>query len=79
MKIDKATLEHMAELIRPFDTPEMRQAYREGRFPRSNAVKDLNRRYRFDLSYAAKVYAILPDDVTDAHVETALKRIVPDL
>ena len=62
--------------IAPLDTPERRTAYSEGRFPRSAAVKDLDTRYRWDLFYAARPYDLIPDDVTHAHIDTALRHIV---
>lgn len=79
-KITGPDLQRLADAIAPFNTEDRRAAYREGRFPRAEAVKDLDKRYRFDLFYAAGSYRIgLPDDVTDAHIETALRGIVPSL
>jgi len=71
-----ASLPALTARIAPLDTPERRTAYSEGRFPRSAAVKDINTRYRWDLFYAARAYDLLPDDVTNAHIDTALRHIV---
>ena len=79
MRLDSTTVAAMAALIAPLDSPEARQAYREGRFPRADKVIDLDRRYRWDLCYAAKAYRVVPEGTTDAHIETALRRIVPSL
>ena len=86
MKLTLDTVEAMRERIAPLDTPETRQAYREGRFPRADRVRDLDMRYRWDLYYAARVSDVLDrwgggDDegLTDAHIDTALRRIVPPL
>ena len=58
-----------------------RERYRAGDFPRADRVRDLDKRYRYDLFYAAGGYRLLPedDDLTDAHIYTALRRVVPSL
>lgn len=80
-KIDKATCDAMAELIEPLDTRRARDIYIVGDFPRSHLVLDLDKRYRWDLFYAAKAHRVLPDDagITDAHIDTALRTIVRPL
>lgn len=92
MKISADILEAMRESIAPLDTPERRAAYLAGEFPRADAVKDLDVRYRWDLFYAARGsdivkptagYIVTPEgylpDVTSDHIDTALRRIVPPL
>lgn len=79
MKITPDALARMADAIAPHDTPERRARYLAGDFPRADAVRDLWKRYRWDLAYATRAYAGLPDDVTDAHIDTALRRIVAPL
>jgi hypothetical protein len=86
MKLTPVQVEAMRERIAPLDTAERRQAYREGRFPRAEAVKDLDMRYRWDLYHAARVREVLDRniggdgaDLTDAHIDTGLRRIVPAL
>ena len=71
--------------IRRLDTPELRQRYRVGDFPRSDAVKDLDKRYRWDLFWAARgsfrgtpAYNVAAE-LSDAHIDTALRRIVGPL
>lgn len=80
-KIMGDALETMRAAIAPLDTPAVRARYIARDFPRADAVRDLTRRYRFDLFYAAGGWRILPDDdsITDAHIETALRTIVPSL
>jgi len=80
-KIAGEALERMASAIRPFDTDSTRERYRRREFPRAEMVKDVNRRYRWDLFYAAGSGRILPDneELNDSHIETALRKIVPDL
>jgi hypothetical protein len=54
--------------------------YSNGNFARANAVKDLNKRYRWDLFY----YATSKDQpfrdelgyLQDSHIDTALRNIV---
>ena len=79
MKINAPTLAALAAAIAPLDTPERRARYARRDIPRGHLVRDIDRRYRFDLLYAARAYSLLPDDITDAHIDTALRRIVPSL
>jgi len=81
----KVTPTHLAVLraaIAPLDTEEHRTAYRERRIPHADAVKDIDKRYRWDLYYAAARHGSLPDS-TDGynmnHIDTALKAIVNPL
>lgn len=85
----KMTTEHFDALkaaIEPLDTPERRRAYIEGRFPRSDKVKDLDTRYRWDLFWYSGGYRHIKDPLAlngceyiDTHIDTALRRIVPGL
>jgi len=79
----KVTKEHVAairDLIEPLDTEETRQRYRDGDFPRAELTRDLNRRYRWDLMWAARANLVLHDaDYNDSHIDTALRSVVPPL
>ncbi len=63
--------------------PNLVDDYEHGRFARSDKVKDLQRRFCFDLTYGAgltqfivgTLYTYLNDD----HLYTALRRICPTL
>jgi hypothetical protein len=81
MKVTTTELERMRTLIAPLDTEELRAKYRAREIPRADAVQDFNKRYRFDLFYFAQARTALDEDAdyADAHIETALRRIVPDL
>ena len=83
MKIKPEHLEEMRKFIAPIDTEERREQYRKGDFPRAEAVKDLNKRYRWDLfnvSVSAKwVCNVLYKYSHDEHIETALRSIVKPL
>lgn len=83
MKIKPEHLATMAGKIQPLDTPERRQLYLEGKFPNSDKVLDLNKRYRWDLLHAAGLTDWLCDTLYryahDDHVDTALGFIVQDL
>jgi hypothetical protein len=74
----------IADLIAPHDTEHTRASYRAGRFPRADMVKDLDKRYRWDLFSVAThgrhdvtetLYAYLDDN----HLDTALRSIVAPL
>jgi hypothetical protein len=73
----------LREHVAPLDTPERRVSYLTGDFPRSDQVKDLDKRYRWDLYwYAVRCSHNLPDTINDAgyddaHLDTALRSIVP--
>lgn len=75
--IPTPVVESMRELIEPLDTQERRYRYQNGLFPRADRVKDLNIRYRYDLMYESNAYKLLP--VEARNVDTALRRIIPDL
>lgn len=82
----KVTAEHLANLteaIAPLDTPERRTAYRNGDFAKADAVTDLDKRYRWDLFWAAWDAAGQSPEFlaqyNDAHLDTALRHIVPVL
>lgn len=80
MKMSAATFDALADAIRPLDTDARRAAYRAGYFPRAESVRDLDTRYRFDLYYMVQGWRVTDgEDLTDSHLETALRRIVPPL
>ncbi len=85
-KIPTGTVDRMREAIAQLDTPANRQAYATGNYPRAERTKDVDVRYRWDLYWAALHKGLLPwdllddiDDVKDAHIDTALRGIVPAL
>ena len=71
MKLGADIVEAMRERIETLDTEETRQAYREGRFPRADSVKDIDVRYRWDLFHATKCRELL-----DSHGAYGSGRIV---
>lgn len=86
MKILPEHLNILTNLIKPLDTPERRERYKQGDFPRADRVKDLNKRYRWDLYWDATVgdthrslRDALWDYMDDTHHDTALRNIVPKL
>lgn len=85
-KIQGELLEQIRAAVAPLDTEEVRQAYRSGNYPRAALVADVNTRYRWDLFYAVwgkalpfAAFDAVPGGVKDAHIETALRSIVPAL
>lgn len=83
MRVTAEDRETMRAAIAPLDTEAVRDAYRAGRFPRADRVKDLDKRYRWDLFYAADLWdltsALYGDGVNDTHLDTALRSIVAPL
>lgn len=86
----KFTTEHLAILKTGVDkvltnNPHAAQAYEEGRFARSEKVKDLQRRFCFDVFYASGVKigdgvgtsGDIIGDYTNDHLYTALKAVCP--
>jgi hypothetical protein len=75
MKIMKPHFDHLQKFISPLDTPQLRDAY--------IAAGLSSMRYRWDLTYAAKLGPWICREVypyaNDDHIYTALRRIVPDL
>lgn len=82
MKFSPDLVEALAARVRVHDTAERREFYLSGRFPRAGVVRDLDRRYRWDLFYLAAPWDVIDavaDDVADAHIDTVLRRVVPSL
>ena len=80
MKMHQHHLENLEQALNKLDTPALREAYKAGQFPRASPVKDPDKRYRWDLFYAAalpiqELYAYLNDD----HIDTALRKLVKPL
>jgi len=60
--------------------PGIAAKYVAGDFPRADRCKDLNVRFRWDLFWASGVSSeMYQADLTDAHIDTALRKIVPDI
>jgi hypothetical protein len=80
MKVTNEHLEAMRSSIVPLDTDERRQRYINKDFPRSDAVKDLDMRYRWDLFWESGAIASIQDmGYANAHIDTALRNIVSSL
>lgn len=87
----KITPDHLAVLtasVQPMDTPARRAQYLSGDFVCSSKVKDLDKRYRWDLLYMSDLkigdgkgmgglplYAYMDD----THIDTALRSFIPPL
>ena len=85
MKIKPEHFEQLKTLIEPLDAATLRTRYQNKDFPRSDNVKNLDMRYRWDLfhmippctrhPFSKTMYEYMNDD----HIDTALRRIVPPL
>jgi hypothetical protein len=84
VKVTIEDLEVIQLAIAPLDSMERRQRYIAGDFPRADLVKDLDKRYRWDLYWHALALGRpLPrteqHGYTDAHIDTALRNLVEPL
>jgi hypothetical protein len=83
VKMSNEAREMLAKAITPLDTPDARTMYVERRFPRAEFVKDLDKRYRWDLMSAALGYRFACEQydagLNDSHIDTALRNIVQPL
>lgn len=75
--------------VQQLDTPQMRQAYLNGEFPRSERCEDLDQRYRWDLLHFGRLKAGARTSIKEdspprvplghACIDAELKAIVPPL
>ena len=85
MKIRPEHLEYMNMKIFSFldEHPNMQEKYEKGEFPRSENVKDLQKRFNFDLYHfsikASWVCENLYPYIDDTHIASALRAICPTL
>ena len=82
MRVQPHDMATLRGRIAPLDCEANRSAYRTGNFPNAHKVIDLDKRYRWDLFWAANAgtwISTLNYDVNDTHIDTALARIVPSL
>lgn len=92
MKMSKELFNQIEVSIDLIDHKELRDMYREGNFPRADLVKDLNKRYRWDLYWEIIMLdrssnngisdianAVRDEDLNSNHIDTALRKIVKPL
>lgn len=82
MKMSQSHFEQLSDAIKALDTEEVRKRYRARDIPRAELVKDIDVRYRWDLYYAATHFnrELYFDGIyADAHIDTALRKIVTAL
>jgi hypothetical protein len=83
MKVSPEHFEAMKAAIEPLDLPEYRDRYKRRDIARNDYVQDINKRYRWDLYwFAARKGYSMPDSTNGynmAHIDTALRKIVPDI
>lgn len=82
--ITRPYVQMLREALTPLDTPERRARYLAGDYPRAERTKDLSKRYRWDLLWDSHINPTVWDalhehGVLDAHIDTALRTIVPPL
>ena len=79
MRVTPTDLTALSSAIAPFDTRETRDRYAARDIPRGDLVKDIDKRYRWDLFWAAGGMETIAGCYADAHIDTALRRVVPSL
>lgn len=86
MKASDSLRKALTEKVQALDVHARREMYRSGRFPRADRVKDLDKRYRWDLFWLAFDQAggdfraaFNAEGLTDSHIDTILRRAVPAL
>ena len=85
----RVTAEHRAMIAdaltaADYDNPIVRDRYRRRDIPRAAAVQDIDKRFRWDLFHASDPQCVVLRTLYDAgyhdaHIDTALKSIVPAL
>lgn len=80
LRIRPDDLDAIRAAVAPLDTDDRRSAYARGDFPRAELCKDLDKRYRWDLLHAAR-FPIVPlyEYLSDAHIDSALRSLVPPI
>jgi len=87
MKFPADKLDTLRDWVEELDTEEVREHYRAGNYPRADRTKDVDKRYRWDLWWAAlgrndQDYSWRDgwlSDLLDSHIDTALRAVVPPL
>lgn len=85
MKIKPNHLEHLKkEIAKVLDRyPSLVDEYETGKFARADKVKDLQRRFCFDLSFGAGLNEFICKELypymNDDHLYTALKAVCPKI
>jgi hypothetical protein len=78
-KISGIDLDRLTFALAPLDSEERRAMYKRGDYPRAALTKDLAMRYRWDLFWLAVAAGFkFSKEYNNAHVDTALRRIVVD-
>ena len=79
MKLTKEHQDLLAAVV-PLDTETLRTTYRSGQFHNADKVKDLNKRYRWDLLWLLKLdLTEIYKYANDGHIDTVLRKLVKPL
>jgi hypothetical protein len=81
MKVSDKEVRSLGMAISPFDTQEIRKSYKEGKFARSATTLDLNKRFRWDLYWAAydRGFRFTTEGLSDSNIDTALRKVIAPL
>lgn len=80
LKIESRDFSDLFTAVSRLDTEERRAKYIARDFPRADKVRDINKRYRWDLLHASKFpISRLYSYLNDSHIDRALRTIVKDI
>lgn len=85
MKMSAQTFTALEAAMKPLFTEKAIEQYETGEFLRADKVKDLNMRFRWDAYWCVRAThedirkAIREENLTDAHIDTALRKIAPTI
>ena len=84
MKLTKEHPDQLAAVVpldtEALDTEALRTTYRSGQFHNADKVKDLNKRYRWDLLWLLKLdLTEIYKYANDSHIDTVLRKLVKPL
>ena len=90
LKISPELYAELEQTVKPLDHKDHQDAYRKRNIPRADRVKDIDRRYRWDLLWAANrdrqlrgvetiIDQMYAEGLNDSHIDSALKAIIPPL
>lgn len=87
MRISPEAVEVIRPWIEASNAPEVRDRYRRRNIPRAARVKDIDKRFRWDLFWhgipvkirSAWMEARYAEGCNDGHIDTVLRKLVPAL
>ncbi len=82
LKIKPEHLRQLRDAIEPLNTPTLRKKYSDRDVPRAERIKDVDKRYRWDLLWSAVPSQFMTELYTylnDTHIDSAIASFIPKL